>query len=356
MLGQIPYHQGVSMNIYVDEAGLFVPPKAGHRYSLVLALIIPTANEEEVFYEFLRLRDEWPEKAVEIKGSKLNESQSAEVLRLLAGYRVIAEYRVIDMALHPKPVVDEFKLRQASALTEHLTTEHSDDVREKMHQDAEIVRSMANQLFVQAFITIDLILETLHTAINYFAQRLPTELGQFQWTIDGKDRSLTRMEEIWSALILPIGQARSAQEPFAKVEGFDYRHFSPYEIVESTADEGTRKHLEWMRSALPFRKRVPSDLRCIAASKILNEHRKFSDSRSNLGLQLADVVASTICRAYNGNLQLPGWRDASKLLVRKKIAPISQIGKAAHYRRGLESRAAGVWRQLDANSQAMVLE
>jgi len=33
-----------------------------------------------------------------------------------------------------------------------------------------------------------------------------------------------------------------------------------------------------------------------------------------------------------------------------------QIGKAAHYRRGLESRAAAVWRQLDAKSQAMVLE
>lgn len=66
------------MNIYVDEAGLFVPPRTGHRYSLVLALIIPTANEEELLYEFLRLRDQWPHKAVEIKGSKLNESQSAE--------------------------------------------------------------------------------------------------------------------------------------------------------------------------------------------------------------------------------------------------------------------------------------
>jgi len=344
------------MNIYVDEAGLFVPPRTGHRYSLVLALIIPTANEEELLYEFLRLRDQWPHKAVEIKGSKLNESQSAEVLRLLAVYSVIAEYRVIDMALHPKPVVDEFKLRQASALTEHLTAEHSVAVRQRMHQDAEIVRSMANQLFIQSFITIDLILETLHTAINYFAQRLPRELGQFRWTIDGKDRSPTRMEEIWTALILPIGQARSAQEPFAKVEGFDYGHFSPYEIMESTADEEMRKHLEWMRSALPFRKQVSGDLRCIAARKILNEDRKFADSRSNLGLQLADIAASIICRAYNGNLQLPGWRDASKLLVRKKIAPILQIGKAAHYRRGLESRAAAVWRQLDAKSQAMVLE
>jgi hypothetical protein len=344
------------MNIYVDEAGLFIPPKIGHRYSLVLVLIIPTANEEELLYEFLGLRDGWPNKAVEIKGSKLNESQAAEVLRLLAVYSAIAEYRVIDMALHPKPVVDEFKVRQASALTEHLTDEHSLAVRQRMHQDGEIIRSMPNQLFIQAFTTIDLILETLHTAINYFAQRLPRELGQFRWTIDRKDQSPTRMEEIWTALILPIGQARSAQEPFAKVEGFDYSHFAPYEIVESTAHEQMRKHLERMRSTLPFRKRIPGELRCIAAGKILNNDRKFAHSRSNLGLQLADIAASIICRAYNGNLQSPGWRDASKLLARKKTAPILQIGKAAHYRRGLESRAAAVWRQLDANSQAMVLE
>jgi hypothetical protein len=117
------------MNIYVDEAGLFVPPKAGHRYSLVLALIVPTAREAELLYEFLRLRDEWPHKAVEIKGSKLDENQTAQVLRLLARYGVIAEYRVIDMALHSTAVVDEFKLRQASALTEHLSEEHSVAVR-----------------------------------------------------------------------------------------------------------------------------------------------------------------------------------------------------------------------------------
>ena len=55
--------KGLSMNIYVDEAGLFVPPKEGHRYSLVLALVIPMANEEELLYEFIRLRDRWPDKA-----------------------------------------------------------------------------------------------------------------------------------------------------------------------------------------------------------------------------------------------------------------------------------------------------
>jgi hypothetical protein len=343
------------MNIYVDEAGTFVPPKRGHLYSLVLALIIPTAREAELFYEFLRLRDVWPCQAVEIKGRTLNEEQAAQVLRLLAIYGVIAEYCVIDMALHRTAVIDDFKLRQASALTEHLSSEHSAAVQQRLHEDAQIVRSMANQLFVQAFLTIELILETLDTAINYFAQRLPEELGQFRWTIDGKDRTPTQMERIWTTFILPIGQVRSSRHPFAKVEGFDYSHFAKYEIDESTADEEMRKHFKWMRSALPFSKPAPTELRCIAARKILNEERTFADSVSNLGLQLADMVASIICRAYNGHIQLPGWVAVSNLLVRKRAAPIVQIGKAAEDYAGLESHAAKVWRQLDANSRAMVL-
>lgn len=45
------------MNIYIDEAGPFIPPKGNRRYSLVLALVVPTATQTELFYQFLRLRD-----------------------------------------------------------------------------------------------------------------------------------------------------------------------------------------------------------------------------------------------------------------------------------------------------------
>src|SRR6516164_408742 len=105
------------MKIYIDEAGPFVPPKGKHRYSLVLALVVPAATEADLFYQFLRLRDEWPEKGVEIKGSKLNEKQTAQVMELLAAHEVIAEYHAIDMSLHADEVIEEFKERQAAALT-----------------------------------------------------------------------------------------------------------------------------------------------------------------------------------------------------------------------------------------------
>ncbi len=109
------------MKIYIDEAGSFIPPKGNRRFSLVLALVVPATTEAALFYEFLRLRDDWPEKGVEIKGSKLNEKQAAQVMNLLAAHQVIAEYHAIDMSLHPDDVIEEFKERQAAALTTNLT-------------------------------------------------------------------------------------------------------------------------------------------------------------------------------------------------------------------------------------------
>jgi hypothetical protein len=65
------------MRIYIDEAGNFVVPADGQSlYSLVLALVISTSIENDLFQAFLHLRDGWPNNAVEIKGSKLDESQA----------------------------------------------------------------------------------------------------------------------------------------------------------------------------------------------------------------------------------------------------------------------------------------
>jgi hypothetical protein len=343
------------MKIYIDEAGPFIPPKGKRRYSAVLAIVVPEATEADLLYEFLRLRDSWPDKGVEIKGSTLNEGQTAQVLRLLAAYDVIAECHAIDMTLHPDKVIDDFKNGQAAALTQNLTPMHAPAVAQRAHDEAEAIRKLANPLFVQAFVTIELILDMLEVAINYFAQRRPAELRRFAWMIDRKDRAVTEMERLWSGLFLPFGEPRSAQRPFSMVEGFDYSHFARYKIDESTADERMKQHLRWMRETLPFSEAVPDELHCIDLKRIWEEC-VFEDSRNSLGLQLADMAATTLCRALNGNLQRPGWEPLARLLIRKKTAPFIQLGKAARQHPDLEPHAARVWRILDAGSQAMVLE
>jgi hypothetical protein len=346
------------MNIYIDESGPFIPPKRTRRYSLVLALVIPSSTEAELFYQFLRLRDSWPQQqTIEIKGSKLDEHQAAEVMLLLAAHGVIAEYNAIDMSLHPDDIIDEFKQRQAAAITANLTPEHAEVVVRGVHEDADAIRNLANPLFVQAFLSIDLSLSMIDVAINYYAQRRPEELGRFAWVIDRKDRSVTEMERLWSTLMLPIRESRSSLRPYAKVEGFDYTHFAKYEVDENTADDKMKRHLKWMRETLPSSEPRTEPLRCIDAKRLWTAERAFEDSANNLGLQLADITATTLCRALNGNLQPPGWEPISRLLIRKKTAPFSQIGKASRAQHPpLDSQAEQVWRSLDRNSQAMVVD
>ena len=71
----------------------------------MLALVVPSATEADLFYQFLRLRDSWPQQAIEIKGSKLKEDQAAQVIDLLAAHDVIAEFYGIDMARHPTDII-----------------------------------------------------------------------------------------------------------------------------------------------------------------------------------------------------------------------------------------------------------
>jgi len=124
------------MTIYIDEAGPFIPPKGKRRYSLVLALVVPSVAEVDLFSQFLRLRDSWPQRAIEVKGSKLDEQQAARVMDLLAAHGAIAEYYAIDMALHPDSVINEFKERQARAITANVTSQHAEAVVRRLHQDA----------------------------------------------------------------------------------------------------------------------------------------------------------------------------------------------------------------------------
>jgi hypothetical protein len=181
------------MRIYTDEAGGFVvPPQIRpYAYSLVFSLAAPSAVENELSYEFVRLRDRWPNPAVEIKGSQLDESQAAEVIGLATQYEVLATYYAVDMVTHSHDVVSDFKLRQAAGLTAYPTPDHHPDVVAQLHRDADEIRALPNQLFLQAILTIDLILQELREVPLYYAQRLPKELGNVSWVIDAKDVNRT---------------------------------------------------------------------------------------------------------------------------------------------------------------------
>ena len=65
-----------------------------------------------------------------------------------------------------------------------------------------------------------------------------------------------------------------------------------------------KRHIEWTREAYGIRdaERPPG----LNAGMLLSAQREFADSAGSLGLQLADMLAAILRRAFNARLQLPG--------------------------------------------------
>ena len=149
--------------------------------------------------------------------------------------------------------------------------------------------------------------------MNYFAQRRPEELGRFAWMIDRKERAVTEMERLWATLMLPMGESRGAQRPYAKVEGFDYSYFAKY----ARRSDGRRQNEAppEMDAGDTAVLETPHGRLCIVSTQSESGPKNAClRIPNNLGLQLADIAASTLCRALNGNLQqarLGADRDSS---------------------------------------------
>ena len=259
------------------------------------------------------------------------------------------------MATHDQLLVANFKRGQANELTARLTPQHSLDIVQSQKQMSDTIHKMSNQLFLQAFVTVHLFLDMLPEALLYYVQRVPEELGDIAWIIDRKDRTRTQMEEMWSSLILPFSESHYAKERFHCLKGADYSHFHRrYACRRSSVDPETARHMEWVRSTYRLRDLTEDDF-IVNANKLFKEQRDFKDSKDCLGLQLADILATTLRRALNGNLQKPGWKEFGGLVVRRRNigSYFMQMGRGGSLK--MPKHAASVCRTLDARAKSMLV-
>ena len=120
---------------------------------------------------------------------------------------------------------------------------------------------------------------------NYFSQRRPAELGRFEWIIDAKDPlKVTSQEQWWLDVIGPLGESRSRREPFTRVRDSRF-NYAAYDRAFSMQKE------LWH----PDGRREPID--GIDIKKLISDRVSFVDSRTELLIQAADIVAGFLRRA-----------------------------------------------------------
>jgi hypothetical protein len=220
------------------------------------------------------------------------------------------------------------------------------------------MRAMPNQLFLQYFLTIRLVWQVIEEATLYYAQRIPTELGEIAWFVDRKNRTITQMEEMWTTYILPKGESHFAKTPLKCLIGADYSHLhARYGVNAETADAKTVRHMNWL-SEVHGVHALANGRTALNAKSLLGDQREFLDSRDSVGLQFSDMLATILRRALNDRLQFPGWMDFGKLLVRKGQpgASFLQLGSDSSAPRTLEGHAKRVCLTLDARARSMLLD
>jgi Protein of unknown function (DUF3800) len=303
------------MHIYIDESGIFRnPANADNVASCIAALAVPTTKKKELFNQFKRLTHGWGDNG-EVKGKSLDEAQIASVIALLQKFDVLLQIAAIDLGVHTEDEITKFKKQQAENITANITPQHHPNVVRQSNEIRATFEKMPNQLFVQAMLMFLLIPRTLLHMIWYYARRIPEELQWFYWMVDAKEQSKTAYEKAWSTAIFPIMSTMSANDPVSFVEGGDYTYFERFE----------ERDTEWIKQIENEKSLGRGELVAAKLGEVIGEHFSFQDSKYNLGLQMADILANATQRAMNRKLKLTGWRDIGRLIMTRRPTAIQFV-------------------------------
>lgn len=292
------------MKIFIDESGTFAPVDARHSVSLVGALIFSDRGLAKFEREYVDLRQRLPKEKGEVKGKGLSETHIRKVIRLLERCGCLLEVVVMDSAFHSLDEIQNHKRLQAEKFTENITDRHHPNIQTAVDDLRRRLECLSPQLYLQSLAMTELVYSVLYHADIYYAFRIPSELGEYHWTMDAKGRGqLTDWEDWWSKIIMPVTQSKTMRAPFARVEGGDYS-FQERFRTEPGAD--LRQFFGKIDSDDFF------DLRPILSDK-------FSFSSDVLpGLEAIDIIANATRRALNGNLKNFGWSGILSLMVHRR--------------------------------------
>ena len=300
------------LHIFIDESGTFALDKGGHHsISAVGALVIPCSAMKGFEKLYGRLRRHLPKTKGEVKGRDLSEKEVVEVSRILRKIGALFEVVAVDMGMHSEEDLDRHKSGQADAVTAHLTSDHHPNLVKEVWQLRRQLEDMPNQLYVQSAAMGELVYQTLNHSNIYYAFRIPSELGEYHWIIDGKDKlGVTPWEKWWSYVIFPMLESHTLREPFVAAEGGNYRWHERFRMCPSDYK---------MSFVTDSRKSEYFDL-----GMIMKEHFRFS-SDSELGLEAVDIATNTIKRSLSGNFTRSGWMSIQRLMITRASHCITMI-------------------------------
>lgn len=280
------------MNIYIDESGSFVSAPNVGAWNVVAAVAAPESSRRHIERAIKSLKLATTSQiSAEVKLKDVDEAHYAEFLNNLASAQVLLFATATDAGRNTLDRLLRHQAIQVAKIRENIPRMRYEGGRQGVELLANQLESVSPQLYAQLVCQVDLLHSIIDRAINYFAQRVPATLGTFRWRIDQKNTTKTTYEVAFEKIAPALLQTRSFREPSARVDGFDYRHFKQYEFAENEVPN----HLE-----IEYGTKIEHAL---DIGKLIRGDLKFEDSRTSVGIQVADLLASGTRRVLRGGFK-----------------------------------------------------
>lgn len=291
------------MHIYIDESGVFKAASNAGAWCAVVAFVVPEANlgkVRSILTPFkLACKKSYSE---EIKLGEMSEDIYFKILSALGRLDCTVYCVSTDMSLLTEHQISTHQREQANRIVTHIEKMKFEEGRRSLRTLSDEIASLSPQLYMQLVCQVMLVKEVIDRGILYHVQRDPKCLRQFRWRIDQKNTTKSSFEVAFEKIAPSLLQSMSMQEPSIACVDFDYSAMDDFIYNETNAPT-------YLKDTYGIDVDACSGLN---VGKVFRSDLAFPDSKSETGLQIADLIASGIGRLLRGRFNEPA--TAARLL------------------------------------------
>jgi hypothetical protein len=289
---------GEIMRIFIDESGSFTYADNQNAWSTIGAVVIlnETMGEAERALQQFKIDNGCPLNE-ELKLGKVGDEMSYfRLLNRLAQLNCTLYGLATNAHLNTPEAARAHKTKAAQALVKHIDKVVHQSMKDSILRISKQVLRLSDQLYIQFTCQIQLMHYVVSQAVTYYVQVNPESLGSFVWRVDQKEPARkTEFEDVFENLSPAYLQTLSIDDPLPRVEGFDYSHMAKYDCAKEP-------------TYLKEQYGVDVDLSDVLdIGRLIRDDIQFVDSKSDFGVQLADLLTSGLRRClkkqFNDNLR-----------------------------------------------------
>lgn len=311
------------MIIAIDESGTFTSAPTRNSWCVVSAYVFSERIKSRSFAALKKLKKcSGAAEHQEIKLKNVSESDYFRFLTDLSKLGGILFSVATDSHINDHATVIKHRTIQADKIRENEPQMIYESGKKAITILANEMDSLSPQLYVQLQCQVVLISDILHRAILYYVQRDPYTLRKYKWRIDQKNISKTTYERAFEKVVCPVLQTISFREPMIFLKEADYRCMEPFIYSEGEVPE-------YIEEAYGKNSKDGVNI-----GKIIRDDMSFPNSKMDLSVQIADLLASGIRRClrsgFSNNYLASKLLGSLMLGNMKEKYPIQFVGFQEH--------------------------